>query len=44
MLGAGSVVIPGLTIGEGVTVGAGSTVLTDLPDGTKVAGTPASPI
>ncbi len=41
LLGVGTVVIPGIRIGRNVTVGAGATVLRDVPDGAKVAGTPA---
>jgi sugar O-acyltransferase (sialic acid O-acetyltransferase NeuD family) len=33
-----------LRIGSGVTIGAGSVVLTDIPDGTTVVGNPARPI
>lgn len=35
------VVTPGVTIGEGVTVGANSVVTTDLPDGCVAVGAPA---
>ncbi len=44
LLGAGAVAIPGVTIGADVLVGAGSTVLADIPDGLRVAGSPACPI
>ena len=40
-IGAGSVVLPGLTIGENVIVGAGSVVTKDVQDNTVVAGNPA---
>lgn len=40
-LGTNSVVLPGVTIGSQVTVGAGSIVTTDLPDGVIAAGVPA---
>jgi len=43
-LGAGTVVIPGVRIGTGVVVGAGSTVIADIPDGARMAGSPAAPI
>lgn len=33
--------LPGITIGRGVTVGAGSVVTKDVPDFTCVAGNPA---
>lgn len=41
LLGAGCVVVPGVHIGSDVVVGAGSTVLNDVPDGGRVAGSPA---
>lgn len=44
LIGAGSTVLPGLRIGKDVVVGAGSTVLADLPDGARVAGSPARPL
>ena len=40
-LGAGVVVLPGVTIGRGVAVGAGSVVTTDLPDHAVAVGSPA---
>lgn len=40
-IGAGSVILPGVTIGEGATVGAGSVVTKDVPPGTTVLGNPA---
>lgn len=40
-LGAGCVVLPGVTIGAGATVGAGSVVTRDVPDGATVFGVPA---
>lgn len=40
-IGAGSVVICGVTIGEGAMVGAGSVVTKDVPAGAVVAGNPA---
>lgn len=40
-VGTGSVILPNVTIGERAIVGAGSTVLRDVPDGTIVAGNPA---
>ena len=39
--GGSVVVLPGVTIGRGVTVGAGSVVTKDVPDFTCVAGNPA---
>lgn len=40
-VGAGSVVLPGLTIGAGALVGAGSVVTHDVPAGEVWAGNPA---
>jgi maltose O-acetyltransferase len=37
----GTCVLPGVTIGEGCVVGAGSVVATDLPDFTVSVGNPA---
>ncbi|MGC2616948.1 MAG: hypothetical protein WA354_23135 [Terracidiphilus sp.] len=41
MLGVGSTVRPGITIGTDAVVGAGSTVVSDVPNGAVVAGVPA---
>ena len=40
-IGAGSTILPGLTIGEGVMIGAGSVVTQDIPSGEMWAGNPA---
>jgi galactoside O-acetyltransferase len=40
VVGAGSVVLPGLTIGFGSTVGANSLVSRSIPDGLVMAGSP----
>ena len=40
-LGAGVVVLPGITIGNNVVVGAGSVVTKDLPDNVVAVGNPA---
>jgi acetyltransferase-like isoleucine patch superfamily enzyme len=40
-IGASSVILPGLTIGENAMVGAGSVVTKDVPDHAIVAGNPA---
>jgi len=39
-LGAGVIVLPGVTIGDNVTVGAGSVVTRDLPSNVVAAGSP----
>lgn len=41
-VGGGSVLLPGVTIGENAFVGAGSVVTADVPDGMIVAGNPAT--
>jgi maltose O-acetyltransferase len=43
-LGAGAIVLPGVTIGDDAIVGAGSVVRRDVADGTVVAGNPAAPL
>ncbi len=40
-VGAGSIILPGVTIGNNVIVGAGSIVSRDIPNGHVVAGNPA---
>lgn len=40
-IGANSVILPGLTIGEKALIGAGSVVTNDVPDKALVAGNPA---
>lgn len=40
-VGGGSVLLPGITIGENALVGAGSVVMHDIPDGMIVVGNPA---
>lgn len=39
-LGAGVIVLPGITIGDNVVIGAGSVVTKDLPDNVVAVGTP----
>lgn len=39
--GGNCIVLPGVTIGKGVTIGAGSVVTKDVPDYVVVAGNPA---
>jgi len=41
MIGAGAVVLPGVTVGEGAQVAANSLVADDVPPDTTVAGVPA---
>ena len=43
-IGAGSVILCGISIGEKAMVAAGSVVLNDVPANTLVAGNPAKPI
>ena len=40
-IGAGAVIVCGVTIGEGATVGAGAVVTKDVPAGVTVVGNPA---
>ena len=40
-IGAGSIILPGVTIGNNVVIGAGSIVSKDIPDGFVAAGNPA---
>ena len=43
-IGAGAVILPGITIGEGAVIGAGAVVTKDVAAGQTVAGNPARPI
>ncbi len=43
-IGARTTILPGVTIGDDVVVGAGSVVARDVPPATVVAGNPARPI
>lgn len=40
-IGAGAVITPGITIGEGARIAAGAVVTKDVPPGTHVRGVPA---
>ena len=40
-IGAGAVILPGLTVGERAMVGAGAVVIADVPSDTVVVGNPA---
>ena len=44
LVGAGSTIIPGIRVGRDAVIGAGSTVIRDVPDGARVAGSPARPL
>ena len=43
-IGAGALLLPGVSIGPGAVVGAGSVVTRDVPEGVKVVGSPARPV
>ena len=43
-IGAGAIVLPGVTVGENAVIGAGSVVTHDVPANTVVAGNPAKVI
>ncbi len=43
-VGAGSIILPGVTLGEGCSIGAGSLVTKDMPEWTVCYGTPCKPI
>jgi len=44
MIGAGAIVLPGVEIGADAQVAANSLVAEDVPEGTTVAGVPATPL
>jgi len=43
-IGAGTIILPGVTIGEGCSIGAGSLVTKDLPSWTICYGAPCKPV
>jgi len=43
-VGAGSIILPGVTIGNDVIIGAGSVVSRDIPDGNVAVGNPAKAV
>ena len=43
-VGAGAIVLPGVTVGENAIVGAGSVVTKDVAANTVVVGNPAKPV
>jgi acetyltransferase-like isoleucine patch superfamily enzyme len=43
-IGAGAIILPGVTVGERAMVGAGAVVTKDVPDDTVVVGNPARPL
>jgi len=43
-IGAGAIILPGVSIGEGAVIGAGSVVTRSVPANTTVVGNPARPI
>ena len=43
-IGAGAIILPGITIGENAIVGAGAVVTKDIPEGEAWLGNPARPL
>jgi maltose O-acetyltransferase len=43
-IGGGAIVLPGVTIGDDTTIGAGSVVVRDIPPGVVAAGNPCKVI
>ena len=39
-IGAGAVIVPGITVGDNVVIGAGSVVTKDIPSGVVAVGNP----
>jgi len=44
VIGAGAIILPGITIGKNSIIGAGAVVTKDVPDGMTVVGNPAKKI
>ena len=42
-IGGGAIILPGITIGDGAIIGAGSVVTRDVGAGVTVTGNPARP-
>lgn len=43
-IGAGTIILPGVTIGDDVIIGAGAVVTKSIPPGTVASGNPAKPV
>ena len=43
-VGAGAILLPGITVGREAIIGAGAVVTRDVPPGIKVIGVPAKPL